>query len=697
MAGNLSAQWKLINPLPTNNNLTGMLFVDLKQGLAVGLNGTILKTVDGGDNWKVVPTSSRTNLNGIASPDSSTLFICGNNGLIIKTDIGFYQVDTIESGRYGNLNDIVFLDDQTGFCIGNGGVILKTTDGGQHWLPTYAPYTSNLSGLSFPEDSVGYMVGQFYVPFSAYSCALYKTRNQGGSWELVDTLKLDDTKTVCFTDSLTGFLTSYDIYKTADGGKSWTNTTELWHYVTGLVFQDPLNGLAAMYDGPLYRTSDGGNSWVRIAKTGPSSRILAINTDTLFTFGIGGDIRYSRDGGTQWTLTGEGKRQKLELIEFPDTNNGYILGDSVLYRSTDAGITWSMDTLTIGNIWHAAIANANRALAITSSGSWVTQDGFHSWHRVGPSLPKSVTSSAFADDRIAYITGVEYGHFFAYSVILRSEDGGETWKNSSIPDDPIIGKMYFLSNGTGFAMGFSGGLYKTSNKGDSWEKITKTAERFTYRQMHFPTRSTGYVCGVHTDLMSRVYKEICKSEDGGDSWTSIYLDEIPYDGEFTGVYFSDNSNGFVTVNNGRILKTTDGGNTWAEDFSSNALYGIGGTGDYAWAIGGYGTILTNRFNSMISNGLPNPELIEQMYPIIALSPNPFTDRIDITIGMEQNGPVTISVTDFSGRRLGYYTGHLPAGESIWTLNGNHLAAGLYLLSVTAGNQTGTARVLKVNN
>jgi photosystem II stability/assembly factor-like uncharacterized protein len=385
------------------------------------------------------------------------------------------------------------------------------------------------------------------------------------------------------------------------------------------------------------------------------------------------------------------------VISFPDSDHGIILGDSTLYRTSDAGITWKIDTLTLGNIWNAAVANANRALAITSSGTWVTDDGFESWHRADVRLPKSTLACAYADDRIAFITGVEYSHMWAHTVILRSEDGGLTWVESSIPDDPIIGKLHFLSNGTGFAMGYSGDLYKTSNKGGSWEKITRTADRFTYRKMYYPTRSTGYAIGVHYDLMSRAYKEICKSEDGGDSWSSIYLDELPYQGEFTGVYFADESTGFVTVNNGRIMKTTDGGNTWEEDFRTNLLFGIDGTGEHAWAIGDYGTIVTNQARSMISNGIPDPGTVQHMLPITSIHPNPFRSQTDIAISMDQGGPVTITVTDLMGRRVGRYSGHLPAGECIWTFHGGHLAEGMYLVSVTAGNQTGTARIIKVSN
>ena len=47
----INAQWFWQNPLPQGNTLLDMSFVNQNLGWAVGYNGTILKTTDGGENW----------------------------------------------------------------------------------------------------------------------------------------------------------------------------------------------------------------------------------------------------------------------------------------------------------------------------------------------------------------------------------------------------------------------------------------------------------------------------------------------------------------------------------------------------------------------------------------------------------------------------------------------------------------------
>jgi photosystem II stability/assembly factor-like uncharacterized protein len=284
----LSAQWNLINPLPTNNNLTDMTFLNVSNGVAVGLNGTILTTSNGGDSWKVVPFGSFTHLNSIASPDSTAMFICGNDGLLIKTDFSFSRIDTLESGEYGNLNKVRFLNHSVGFCLGNDRLILKTTDAGLHWTPATSGYPGDLLDLSFPDDSVGYLAGRFYTPFSTYSGTLLITRDQGSSWSLVDSLMFTPNA-ICFTDSLTGYIASNDLLKTTDGGKSWLADMLPEYSFTDICFQDEESGWAINYEGYLVQTADGGNSWNRITRNGTTNHILAVTRDILLTFGNGGD------------------------------------------------------------------------------------------------------------------------------------------------------------------------------------------------------------------------------------------------------------------------------------------------------------------------------------------------------------------------------------------------------------------------
>ena len=93
-------------------------FRDENDGYAVGTNGTILRTVDGGRNWLKV-----------ASPVTST----------------FFRVE--------------FADDRDGWIVGARGVILRTTDKGETWRIEQSNTTNHLYGL-YVNRKYGFSVGK---------------------------------------------------------------------------------------------------------------------------------------------------------------------------------------------------------------------------------------------------------------------------------------------------------------------------------------------------------------------------------------------------------------------------------------------------------------------------------------------------------------------------------------------------------
>ncbi len=209
--------------------------------------------------------------------------------------------------------------------------------------------------------------------------------------------------------------------------------------------------------------------------------------------------------------------------------------------------------------------------------------------------------------------------------------------------------------------------------------------------MCFPTRETGYAIGVYKDSVTRPYNVIYKTIDAGNQWTQVFLEDTSFRPEFSGVYFVNESTGYVTASEGFILKTTDGGTTWTKDFSTNGLNAIGGTADRIWAIGAYGTILSNKTDS----GLGVPVSPLRVNLIQGIYPNPFQTQAEINLSPKTEGPVRITVTDLTGRRLQDLTVVLPAGESSWIFNGSHLRPGVYILKVSSGSVTSSVRILKI--
>ncbi len=173
------------------------------------------------------------------------------------------------------------------------------------------------------------------------------------------------------------------IYKTTDGGKTWTNAgLGTTHAIASIVIdpRDPntvvVGALGDVFaDSPdrgVYRTDDGGKSWTKTLFVGPRSGVSELvadpkNPDVLYagiwqfqrrpwTFTSGGDddgIWKSIDGGRTWArLTGhglpEGMTGRIGLAVAPSKpQRVYALIESksgILWRSDDGGATWALMT-----------------------------------------------------------------------------------------------------------------------------------------------------------------------------------------------------------------------------------------------------------------------------------------------------------------------------------------------------------------
>lgn len=100
---NIYSQWNLLNPPPTSQHLYSLHLLGNTSGWAVGNQGTMLRTTNGGLNW--------------TSQNSSTVNL---------------------------LSSVYFKDDSTGWAVGRSGKIIKSTNGGVNWLAQTSGTTSDL-------------------------------------------------------------------------------------------------------------------------------------------------------------------------------------------------------------------------------------------------------------------------------------------------------------------------------------------------------------------------------------------------------------------------------------------------------------------------------------------------------------------------------------------------------------------------
>lgn len=186
---------------------------------------------------------------------------------------------------------------------------------------------------------------------------------------------------------------------------------------------------------------------------------------------------------------------------------------------------------------------------------------------------------------------------------------------------------YYLTNESSGFTSSTKGIFYTTDYGESWLKVSPDPEE-QYNSVCMATDLIGYAAKNH----DKVYKTI----DGGMSW--FLIDSLSVY-EIKQIRFTDENTGYLLVNNGsmRVMKTTDGGNTW--DY---VLFG----NDYSFqmAFANEETILVPTINGIMyktTNGggngiLPNYTEIDWVSQISGPIEYSFINMRDIAIDSYSN-------------------------------------------------------------
>jgi len=160
---------------------------------------------------------------------------------------------------------------------------------------------------------------------------------------------------------------------------------------------------------------------------------------------------------------------------------------------------------------------------------------------------------------------------------VKTTDGGLKWEEGDLSEIWIT-SIYFVNANLGYAVS-AYGISKTIDGGLSFGLFDGEAANFVY----FIDSNTGYYGGNEGAIL--------KTTDGGTSWapqTSGTKNSL------TAACFTDVNTGYIVGENGTILKTINGGTTWkalssgTTDYLNSIIFTNAQTG---YVIGSSGTIL----------------------------------------------------------------------------------------------------------
>lgn len=386
--------------------------------------------------------------------------------------------------------------------------VLRSTDGGATWtvmsVPSDEPYIRNFFSL-----------GGSDVVASSYT-NLWLSEDSGQTWSKLaspvgaglidvsrDSMRRVDATTLCVTDS------SGTTYLSKDKGQSWAKvvapvSTSYYSQPVVLAFSDSKNGfMADSASGRNLTTKDGGATWQ--AKT--------------TSFGT------------------------AKSVQFVNKTTGWLVGsDSRLYKSTDAGQSWTNVAIASGVSFNSvSFSNENLGWSQRSYGAqWAyTKDGGKTWTEMA--LPSGVATMRFGDQ--AWVAAGSAGALYV------STDSGATWNARYTGTSVQLLAAAFADAKTAWIVGEQGMVLKSEDSGAQWTRVNLPSGNATLRDIRFANAKVGWIVGDAGVVLA--------TRDGGKTWQ---LQASGTNLPLYGIQVADINTAWITGVNGLVLATGTGGN-----------------------------------------------------------------------------------------------------------------------------------------
>lgn len=291
--GLLMAQWKS-SDAGTGTKLKQLCVLDNQNAIIVGIDTTIIKTIDGGNVWEKM-------------------------NFTLPNDIDY------------DFNGVDFADDQTGFIVTPSktpynGIMLKTIDGGLNWnevsLSSFSDGSGNdvtdpVAGVSVQfrwvkmNSDIGYVAVQWTEAATTTKHGyIFKTNDKGLNWTISSS---DIGSAIVFSIEVleeTVFVGGNNnlFMKSIDGGANWTDLDPTIAYITDVELVDANKLFVTAMDGTYFSENGGVNVSKLNSNAAWGALYFAFAADDLiFTGNSTTKTVRSIDGGANWEVASNGQ------------------------------------------------------------------------------------------------------------------------------------------------------------------------------------------------------------------------------------------------------------------------------------------------------------------------------------------------------------------------------------------------------
>jgi len=706
-----------------SQGLNAIIVPDTSNVLAVGNNGKMLRTSNGGATWSRT-TSGSANYK-CAGWVSDMVFIGGSDGKVYKTSKVNSEVTGYNTGTTNSINGISVRFSVVYACA-DGGLVYKSTNQGISWSPVNTGIANvKLNSIYFVDDMTGLVVGN--------GGAAYKTSNGGVSWTSIT------------TGTTRNLLTAYARVNEYYIGGEWGTflygnfassvAPAAWNLKTISDIRS-INGpsqsdLKIVGGGGFIRNNKGpGGTYFNNFEQNPIlGNLVSVETSSLtgISFAcsnITDAIIKTSNYGASWEFTAGASRSiswvsKLSgssgignnLCMSPNNRDEvYVVYGKLMYRSMDRGETWT-NFGTVGST--SGTVSRAHSFYVSPLDTNILMCAIE-----GSPTDKVVRSTNYG---ITWTTILE-SNFSNYGQPLEMDqnnpnlwyyapDGGGFWKstNNGANFTEISGAYPFRSpcdlivdwgnsNNIMIADGITGSgvadIFRSTNGGVNWTKVhTNPSSASEIPSMCNSRQDTTLVYATNWSQSNRY-----RTTNGGVNWVAIQ--STSFSGWGSDLCREDPTV-VLTGNYGQNSSlTTNGGTTWTEYSMPTGGCGAGiivPERGFLLAMQCNGILKMNISYNVITNVSENTLTgVPTKYELFQNYPNPFNPSTEIRYDIFNSGNVSMKVYDQSGKEV--YTlvnGFKNAGSYSVKFDAASFASGVYYYTLETNGNIFTKKMILV--
>jgi photosystem II stability/assembly factor-like uncharacterized protein len=363
------------------------------------------------------------------------------------------------------------------------------------------------------------------------------------------------------------------IFKSVDGGASWSprpipvpnlsgadvTAVAVDRVTPGLVYATSSSGI----DGGFLVSTNGGAQWT-FSPLG-DLRAIAIDPATPSTLWVAGAQLYkSTDAGLTWTMPNANPGWFSIAIDPTAPNTVYVGGSGFVMKTIDGGEHWTfpgsadlpngspiqtivVDPTAPGTVWAGAVF-----------GIYKSVDGGDHWTSTGPAVGEfgQIVANQLVldpvDTHVVYVAGLALDGVGVY----KSTDGGATWAPTPVLPGGL--SLAMLSSST-LVAGTPEGIFRTGDAATTWDLSNDGLVNTSVVSIAVDTAAPGT---VYSGTLRGV---VARSVDGGDTWTPTAPCD-PFGNGVVALAVDPTASATVYAGDGGIrgsFKTIDAGASWA--------------------------------------------------------------------------------------------------------------------------------------